>query len=399
MRNEIWAIILAAGRGTRLKQAADEPPKQFLPYRGAPLFWHSARNLSRAPRLDGLLFVFPPHSLAENAALADELAARFPLGLPYRCAAGGDERQDSVRNALAALPASCTHVLVHDAARPFVSPALAERLIAELEQGRRAVIPGLEPADTVKRVDEAGLVEDTPPRAALRTVQTPQAFEREALELAHAHGREQGRRVTDDAALLESAGVPVLVIPGEAANVKITRPEDLARLLDDAGQTKLLPCCGQGYDVHRYGGTRPLRLGGVLIKNTELTVAAHSDGDVLLHALMDALLGCASAGDIGEHFPDSDPRFEGINSAALLCEVLELVRGRGVVLTQVDLTIVAQTPKISPYRKEITRNIAHLLHLNERQVNLKASTEEGLGFTGAGEGIKALALVTALRPA
>lgn len=399
MRKETWAIILAAGQGTRLKTAAGETSKQFLPYQGAPLFWSSAVNLARVPRLDGLVFMFPPDKLAEAAGLVEELNATTPLGLPYICAAGGEERQDSVVNALAALPPACAHVLVHDSARPFASPALSSRLLDELAAGHKGVIPGLEPADTVKRVNERGLVNETPARKNLRLVQTPQAFEREALEQAHAHGRKLELKVTDDAALLEAAGIPVLVIAGEAANIKITRPEDLAMLQNnEPAQKKMLPCTGLGYDVHRYGGSRPLRLGGVLIENSDLTVKAHSDGDVLLHALMDALLGCASAGDIGAHFPDSDPRFEGASSAVLLSEVLELVRGKGIVLTHVDLTIVAEVPKISPFRKEIAKNVAHLLHLAEEQVNLKASTEEGLGFTGAKEGIKAMAMVTALRP-
>lgn len=400
MRKEIWAIILAAGRGERLRRSAGGLSKQFLPYKGAPLFWNSAVNLSRVPRLDGLVFVFPPECLAESAGMVEELNARSPLGLPHVCAAGGEERQDSVKNALQALPPACARVLVHDSARPLASPDLSARLLDALEAGHKGVIPGLELSDTVKRVDERCMVEETPARKKLRLVQTPQAFEREALEQAYALGQKLGLRVTDDAALLEAANIPVLLIPGEARNIKITGPEDLAMLQDCAQNKKSpLPCNGLGYDVHRYGGGRPLRLGGVLIENAGLTVTAHSDGDVLLHALMDALLGCASAGDIGEHFPDADPRFDGASSSVLLSEVLELVRSLGIVLTHVDLTVVAQVPKISPYRKEITKNIANLLHLSERQVNLKASTEEGLGFTGAREGIKAVALVTALRPA
>lgn len=400
MHKEIWAVILAAGRGKRLEQATGGVFKQFLPYKGAPLFWNSALNLARAPRLDGLVFVFPPESLDEAAGMVEELNGRSPLGLPYRCAAGGEERQDSVKSALATLPPTCAYVLVHDSARPFAGPALTDRLLDALESGHKGVIPGLNPADTVKLVNECSLVADTPPRKNLRLVQTPQAFDREALEEAHAHGQKLGLQVTDDAALLEAAGIPVLVIDGESSNIKITRPEDLDMLQENArDKQNMLPCNGLGYDVHRYGGSRPLRLGGVLIDNCDLTVKAHSDGDVLLHALMDALLGCASAGDIGEHFPDSDPCFDGASSAVLLSEILELVRGQGIILTHVDLTVVAQVPKISPYRKEIAKNVAHLLHLSEEQVNLKASTEEGLGFTGAREGIKAIALVTALRPA
>lgn len=401
MRKQIWAIILAAGQGRRLKTTPGAPAKQFIKYRGMPLFWHSASTLASVPRLDGLVFVLPPDSFEETAELVRSMESANPLGIPYRCVEGGLERQDSVWNGLTALPPECAYVLVHDSARPFMTAGLAAALLDELANGHPGVIPGLEPADTIKEVDSSGLVKNTPPRSSLRLVQTPQAFDRTILENAHQAGRERGLKVTDDAALLEALGLPVLIIPGEAANLKITRPEDLSMLQDNklSRQWEMLPCTGMGYDVHKYGGSRPLRLGGILIESTDITVQAHSDGDVLLHALMDALLGCASAGDIGKLFPDTDPRFDGASSALLLAEVLELVRGQGIVLTHVDLTVVAQAPKIAPYRAEISKNIAKLLHLDENKVNLKATTEEGLGFTGSKQGIKAMAVVTALRPA
>lgn len=399
MHKQTWAIILAAGQGKRLKVLPDAPAKQFINYRGMPLFWHSASTLASVSRLDGIVFVLPPESLADSTALVRSLDSANPLGLPCKCVAGGPERQDSVWTGLVALPPECAYVLVHDSARPFMTAGLVAALLKELEKGHPGVIPGLEPTDTIKEVDAAGVVQNTPARSSLRLVQTPQAFDRSVLEHAHKAGR--GLMVTDDAALLEALGLPVLVIPGEAANLKITRPEDLHMLQDNKciRQWDMLPCTGMGYDVHKYGGNRPLRLGGILIESSDITVQAHSDGDVLLHALMDALLGCASAGDIGKLFPDSDPRFDGVSSALLLSEVLELVREQGIVLTHVDLTIVAQAPKVSPYRAEISKSIAKLLHLDENKVNLKATTEEGLGFTGAKQGIKAMAVVTALRPA
>lgn len=399
MRNQVWAIILAAGKGERLKTSPSDPSKQFILHKGVPLFWHSALALAALPRLDGLMFVFPPESMAESAALVAELNSRSPLGLPCLCAPGGTERQDSVWNGLKALPLDCGKVLVHDSARPFLTATLAARLLDKLEEGHAGVIPGLVPADTVKEVDGSGLVRNTPARSSLRMVQTPQAFDRNILEEAHMAGREKLLAVTDDAALLEALGLEVLVIPGEQGNIKITHTDDL-RMLENGGPSRCapLPCTGFGYDVHKYGGNRPLRLGGVLIESTDLTVQAHSDGDVLLHALMDALLGCAAAGDIGNHFPDSDPAFDNVSSALLLAEVLELVRAKKIEITHVDLTIIAQVPKISPFRVEISKNVAKLLHLGEDKVNLKSTTEEGLGFTGAKQGIKAVAVVTALRP-
>lgn len=394
MAKQIWAVILAAGQGSRMKMAAPGG-KQFLTWKNAPLFWHSVKTLAAIPALDGLVLVFPDDGFESSCGLADACLEREPLGLPCLMVPGGLRRQDSVRNALAALPAECEFVLVHDSARPFVSAALCQRVLAALGEGIDGVVPGLELSDTVKEVDEAGLVLRTPERSSLRAVQTPQGFRLQTLLAAHQQSREQGWEVTDDAALLERCGIPVRIVAGDLANRKITNPEDLDLLREPANSAPpLSPCVGFGYDVHSYGGNRPLVLGGVRVPAGELRIKAHSDGDVLLHALIDALLGCVGGGDIGGLFPDSDPAFDNANSALLLAEALELARREGLVLTHADLTLVAQAPKISPYRREIARNIAHLLQLPEKRVNLKATTEEGLGFTGAGLGIKAMAAVT-----
>jgi 2-C-methyl-D-erythritol 4-phosphate cytidylyltransferase/2-C-methyl-D-erythritol 2,4-cyclodiphosphate synthase len=200
--------------------------------------------------------------------------------------------------------------------------------------------------------------------------------------------------------LLEKCSVPVLVIPGEMENRKITTPEDLTLLKDASESTAkpLRPCTGFGYDVHRYAGNRPFSLGGVRFESTDIRIKAHSDGDVLLHALIDALLGCIGAGDIGALFPDNNPAYENISSAILLAETLELIHKEHMQISHVDLTIVAQVPKIAPYRVEIAKNVAHLLQIAPNRVNVKATTEEGLGFTGAGLGIKAMASVIGLVP-
>jgi 2-C-methyl-D-erythritol 4-phosphate cytidylyltransferase/2-C-methyl-D-erythritol 2,4-cyclodiphosphate synthase len=298
-----------------------------------------------------------------------------------------------------ALPPECSAVLVHDATRPFVSVSLTKRILEALDEGCMGVIPGFIPTDTVKQVDASGFVQATPDRSDLRCIQTPQGFRRDVLHAAHVECRSKGIRVTDDATMLELCKVKIKVVPGEHGNVKITNPDDLKLLgpsKNDAFGQLRSPCVGMGYDVHSYGGNRPFILGGVPI-DTDIFIKAHSDGDVLLHALMDALLVCAAAGDIGQLFPDSDAAYDNVNSAMLLAEVLELVRGKNILLTHVDLTVIAQVPKIAPYNIEIKRNLAHLLHLDEKQVNLKATTEEGLGFTGAKLGIKAMAVVTGLR--
>jgi len=378
-------------------------PKQFLPYQGMPLYWHSARTFSRCARVAGILFVFPENRLAEEearirqfdglaaGAAPDILNAPMPLGVPWKAVAGGRLRQDSVFNALQALPVDCEYVLLHDAARPFLSAALAVRLIDALAQGATGVIPGRPLTDTIKQGQD-GRVVATLERETLYAAQTPQAFRLDVLRAAHAEARAKDRTATDDAGLLELCGHEVRIIPGEAANRKITRPEDL----DFLRGPQALACSGYGYDVHRYGSGRPMKLGGVPIPGAP-EVIAHSDGDVLLHALMDAILACACRGDIGRLFPDSDPKLENINSAVLLDEVLRIAAAAGVELVQADCTIIAQIPRIAPHSRAIRRNLARLLGLDEDCVNVKATTEEGLGFTGAREGMKAVALVSALR--
>lgn len=376
-----WAVLLAAGVGARF---GGPMPKQYLPYQGAPLYWQSVHGLCAAG-MAGLVLVTPAQDVAAEQARLEELMTREGNPLPCRVVAGGALRQDSVLAGLAALPCECTHALIHDAARPFFTPALARRVADALRDGAVGVIPAIALTDTVKQV-EHGRVVHTPAREHLRAVQTPQGFALHALRTAHEHARTHGITATDDAALLEACGLPVDVVAGEERNRKITTPEDAAMLHT--------PRTGFGYDVHRFGQGRPLKLGGVLMAG-DTQVIAHSDGDVLLHALMDALLGCACAGDIGQLFPDTDAAYDGADSAVLLAEVLRLVAAAGLRVAHVDCTIIAQQPKIAPQREGIRVSIARLLGLDTAQVNIKATTEEGLGFTGARQGIKAVALVTA----
>ncbi len=386
-----WAILLAAGQGRRLAAATGGLAKQFLHWQGMPLYWHAARAMSRSAAVAGIVFVFPPADYTAHEENLRALYAAEDLGLPWLTAAGGELRQDSVRHGLTVLPASTRHVLIHDAARPFISPSLIRNICAALESGAPGAVPALPVTDTIKTVSH-GLVTGTLPRHTLMAVQTPQGFNLDLLLQAHRHAETEKLNVTDDASLLEALGHEVRVVEGEAANVKITNPEDMDLLRAPSALPR--PCTGMGYDVHRYGSGRPMRLGGVVIPGGP-EVVAHSDGDVLLHALTDAVLGCAGLGDIGQHFSDKDPRFENISSALLLDEALDMVRQKGVQLCHADLTIVAQTPRLAPYREEIKKNIARLLALPADCINLKASTEEGLGFTGRAEGIKAYAVVSA----
>jgi len=402
-----WAVILAAGSGTRLAsalaQTAGPQKKQYLELEGEPLFWKSARTFARLQAVQGLVLVFPPEDLERMTGVAAELYQRDPLGVPWRACAGGARRQDSVRLGLAALDASARLVLVHDAARPFASAALARRVLAPLDGECLAAIPGLAVTDTIKRVSANDIIVDTPERATLRAVQTPQGFVLAPLLAAHARAQAEAWEVTDDAALMERAGHRVVVVHGEEANVKITTPADLELLRPKACAA---PRTGWGYDVHRYvaqneddpkvlAKARPMMLGGVAIAGAP-RVLAHSDGDVLLHAVTDALLGIACAGDIGQLFPDTDATYENMPSAIFVTEALRRVRAAGFVPVHADLTVIAQVPKLGPHRARIAAQVAQLLELPVGAVNVKATTEEGLGFTGEKRGLKAVAVVTAL---
>lgn len=389
----IWGIILAAGSGTRLAEASGGVRKQYLEYRNAPLFWHSARTFSRVAGIKGVVFVFPPDDAPGMEKRIRQYFKSEDLGIKWTVCAGGERRQDSVFNGLGELPKGCEGVLVHDSARPFVSARLITELIDALNNGARGVIPAIEVPDTIKRVD-GDAVTETLTRSELRAVQTPQAFETGLLVEAHKRAVAEGWEVTDDASMVEHLET-VAVIPGEQANVKITTPDDLKRL--EAAKTTV-PCVGWGYDVHRFGGEndRPLVLGGMPIPCKQ-TIIAHSDGDVLLHALADAVLGTFGGGDIGRHFPDTDERFSGADSSVLLKEVLAMAAEAGARIVHADLTVIAQVPKLSPHAVQIAKNVCRLLGLEANQVNFKATTEEKLGFTGEKKGIKAVASVTAVR--
>jgi 2-C-methyl-D-erythritol 4-phosphate cytidylyltransferase / 2-C-methyl-D-erythritol 2,4-cyclodiphosphate synthase len=393
MTHSLWTIILAAGRGSRLASSTGGKCKQFLHHEGHPLYWRSVLTMSAIPELAGVVLVFPAQELDRCRAELENLKNIGDPGVRILAVSGGDRRQDSVRLGLAALPRDCERVLVHDSARPFFSAALVHTLLAGLTGEACGVIPAIAVTDTVKQVED-DLVLATPPRETLRAAQTPQLFPTALLRRIHEQALAEDWEVTDDAGMIERAGFAVRVVPGETANLKITTPEDLRVLATPAPLP--VPCTGFGYDVHAYGGNRPMVLGGMPIAGAPF-IKAHSDGDVLLHALCDAILGCLGLGDIGEHFPDSDEKFENISSAILLSEVMDKARSQGLTISHVDLTVIAQTPRLAPHKTAIRGNVARLLELSDLQVNVKATTEEHLGFTGRKEGIKAVAVVTGAR--
>lgn len=385
----LWTVLLAAGCGTRLAEAAGGVKKQFLSCAGRPLYWQSLVAFARSPAVAGVVVVFPADDLETAARELAGLLDRSHPGIPVLTAAGGARRQDSVRNGLAALPREAAQVLIHDAARPFVDAGLIGRVADALAAGHKAVIPALPVTDTIKQVSGNAVVA-TLPRDSLAAVQTPQGFDKALLLAAFAHAGEDFT-VTDDASLVEHLGQPVFTVAGTPENMKITHPQDLARLVPAASQPR--PVTGYGYDVHRYADparpgkqpARQMKLGGFPILGAP-DVLAHSDGDVLLHALTDAILGCVAGGDIGRLFPDSNPDFDNMASGVFLSEALLLAKDRGLVITHVDLTVIAQIPKISPHAEAIRVNVAALLALDKSHVNLKATTEEGLGFTGEKKG-------------
>jgi 2-C-methyl-D-erythritol 4-phosphate cytidylyltransferase/2-C-methyl-D-erythritol 2,4-cyclodiphosphate synthase len=377
------ALIPAAGQGRRM---GGEVPKQYLPLGGRPLLWHTLAALEQSPLVRALILAVRP----EDQALAGQLAADFAK---VRCLVpGGEERADSVRAGLEATTEADELILVHDAVRPFVSPVLVERVV-EAAGRWGAAVPALPVRETIKVVEEGQVVE-TPLRWRLWAAQTPQGFRRSLLLEAFAG---QGAGATDEAMLVERLGHPVRVVEGEPGNLKITTPEDLAwagwQLQRSAGgQAQMSKVrVGQGYDVHRLEVGRALVLGGVAIP-FERGLAGHSDADVLIHAIMDALLGAAGLGDIGRLFPDADPRYRGISSLVLLREVGVRLRGAGARILNLDATLVAQRPRVAPHVPEMIARLAEALQVEPGRLSIKATTSEGLGFVGREEGIAAQAV-------
>ncbi|HOX46337.1 MAG TPA: 2-C-methyl-D-erythritol 4-phosphate cytidylyltransferase [Myxococcota bacterium] len=385
-----WVLVPAAGRGERF---GGPVPKQFALLDGAPLLHRTLRALAACPGVAGLAVAVPAERLADPDLLPAELASS---GRAVVCA-GGARRLDSVRAALQRVPPGVALVLVHDGARPAVTPALVARVAAAAWR-EGACAPGLPVQETLKEVDAAGRVVRSVPRGPLVLVQTPQGFRREVLEAAYrwleAHPQ---AGFTDDAGLVEASGQPVACVPGEPGNLKVTLPEDLARLAQAGGRVaRAAPRVGHGYDVHRLVEGRPLVLCGVRVP-FERGLLGHSDADVGLHALGDAILGAACLGDLGRHFPDSDPAYAGADSRGLLAEVARRAAAAGWRVSSADLTLVVQRPRLAPHLPEMVRAIAGLLALPDDAVSVKAKTEEGLGFTGAGEGIAAHAVAVLVR--
>ncbi len=388
------AIIAAGGSGSRMGAAV---PKQFLELGGLPLLLYSLRAFAAVAEIGRLVIC----TRADYLEHTRKLAARHGF-TDILVVVGGDSRQESVAHGLAALAASGDEialVAVHDGARPLVTPDLIHRCLAAARR-HGAAIAAIEVRDTLKRAEEESgsdspRIAATIDRAGLWQAQTPQVARFSLLQEALQRATADDFTGTDEAALLERQGQPVALVRGDAANLKVTHPDDLLlaeALLIRNTPPKDTPRIGHGYDVHRLVAERRLILGGVEIPHP-LGLLGHSDADVLTHALCDALLGALGAGDIGRHFPDHDPSYRGISSLKLLATVMEQVTTAGYRLGNADLTVIAQEPKLAPHLPEMREKLAAVCRVSPEQINLKATTTEGLGFAGRREGIAAHAVV------
>jgi len=369
------ALIVAAGTGER---AGGGMPKQFRLLCGKPVLRWAAESVIRHPAVQSTRVVVADGQQANAAEALDGLDVGEFI-------TGGAERADSVRAGLAAIQGDA--VLVHDAARPFCPPTVIDRLLAALEffEGSAPVVPV---GDTLARSGET--LGEPVDRTGLARVQTPQAFRLDALRSAYADWT--GPSPTDEATVVRATGMKVAAVAGDPALEKLTLPSDFERA-EQWLAGRMTPRTGMGFDVHAFSGDGPVMLGGIEVPH-QRGLAGHSDADVVLHAITDALLGAAGLGDIGEHFPPSDARWKGAESSLFLAHAVALVRDKGAMIDHLDCTIIAEAPKVGPHREAMRERIAQIAGLSVEQVSVKATTTEGLGFTGRREGIAAQAVAS-----
>ena len=397
MPESYHVLVVAAGRGSRAGRGL---PKQFRSLAGQPLVARTLQAFLRRPDIASVVPVIHP----DDVGLFEQATATIDPAISDRLAKptfGGATRQESVHAGLETLVERADRktdfVLIHDGARPFASSALIGRAM-EGARAYGAAVPGCPVFDTVKQIGEGGRIVGTPDRSRLRAVQTPQAFSLDLIVDAHRRARADGRHdLTDDAAVAEYAGHDVFVFDGEPANSKITTWDDF-----QAAEVRLLSTLldvrtGQGFDVHSFTAGDHVWLGGIRIEHTK-ALTGHSDADVVLHALTDAILGAIGDGDIGTHFPPSEARWKGAASDIFLRHAVERVHQRGGMVAHLNATIVCEAPKIGPHREAMRARIAAVAGLTTDRVAVTATTSERLGFTGRGEGIAAWGLATVRLP-
>lgn len=380
------AIIPAAGTGSRFGAGL---PKQFVAVAGRPILVLSISRFLDVRQIGAIAVAVPDvhRQTAEamiNSSFSPDELQRIIL------TAGGPTRQESVRAGLKVLPPETEVVLVHDGARPFVSPVIIERCLEEASL-RGAAIAAVRVRDTLKKAGADRTIQRTVDRGNLWQAQTPQAARIELLRRAFELADRDGFIGTDEASLLEHAGTPVTIVEGSELNFKITRPDDLVLASGIMREEKSIRI-GHGFDAHRFTGGRPFIVGGVAIP-FELGLEGHSDADVLTHALIDGLLGAMGEGDIGRHFPDSDIRYKNVSSLHLLKHVMEIAKTCNMALINADMTVICQKPKLAPFIMAMRTNLAAACSVSPDRVNIKATTTEKMGFTGRGEGVAAHAVV------
>lgn len=383
-RRNFYALIVAGGRGSR---AGEGPPKQYRQLAGMAVLRRSVLAFLQHPRIDAVQVVIHP----DDHAQYEEAVAGLDLPPP---AVGGGRRQESVSNGLAALQeirGPRDIVLIHDAARPLISPALLDRCIARAEQpGSVAFVPALPVVDSLRRGGAA--LEEQVERSGLLRVQTPQCFDLQTIKAAHETLAGSDQEFTDDAAMVMHNGGIVGMVEGEEGNFKLTTQQDFDRAETLLAARRVFRT-GMGFDVHAFEDGDQVWIGGIAIPHSR-SLKGHSDADVALHTITDALLGAIAEGDIGDHFPPSDPQWRGAPSSLFLEHARALVEQRGGRIEHVDVTIVCEAPRIGPHRAAMRTRIAELLRLPLDRVSVKATTTERLGFTGRGEGIAAQAVAT-----
>lgn len=384
--SKITAIILAAGIGRRM---GTDISKQYLTIDGKPILVHTLENFEKAQSISNIIIVV---SKVDIEYVQKEVRDKYQISKVTDITIGGKERQDSVKCGLECLDDDTDIVVIHDGVRPFISTEYIELLVKNVGE-KRAITLGVPVKDTVKSVKSDGYISKTLDRSELWLTQTPQVFLRNVICKAYAQAYRDGIYGTDDAALVERMGIPVMMMPGSNQNIKITTPEDLVIGEYILKQRSNVMKVGIGYDSHRLVKGRSLILGGVEIPS-DMGLLGHSDADVLLHAICDAILGALGDGDIGKHFPDNDPAYKDISSLKLLQIVKERALAQGFGVGNVDATIIVEKPKLSSYMTKMIHNISQILEINSSMVNIKASTNEGLGFVGRNEGIAVFSVVT-----
>jgi 2-C-methyl-D-erythritol 4-phosphate cytidylyltransferase/2-C-methyl-D-erythritol 2,4-cyclodiphosphate synthase len=380
------AIIPAGGVGKRLGSSI---AKQYLLLDGVPVLVRTLKIFQQAKVIDEIVLVVPEDDLI---SARKQLLDKYDLTKVTAIVAGGNERQDSVRKGLSAIVDKCNVVIIHDGVRPLLTEEMLNQVVAAAKSDGASSI-GVKVKDTVKQTTDDNLVAATLPRNNLWLTQTPQAFAFDVLQRAYDAAASDKFYGTDDASLVERIGVKVKMIAGSYENIKITTPDDLiiaeAFIKNKAG-TSMNTRSGFGYDSHRFAAGRKLILGGVEIA-FDYGLQGHSDADALIHAIGDALLGASGCGDIGRHFPDSDQAYKDISSIIILERVKKIIGAKGFLINNIDATVVMENPKLAPYAASMVANIARTLEISEAAVNVKAKTNEGMGFTGRNEGVAVFA--------